>query len=124
MLSFFEGSILETGDIIIFILCLVASGVFVAMGIPCSMGLVPPNRLYGFRTRKTLQDPDVWYPTNRVAGFWGIATGIVTAVVSISTFLAGLGLPAAAWVNLFPVVVGIVGTLLHGFLEIRRVTNS
>ena len=115
---------METGDIIILILCLVASGFFVAMWIPCSQGWVRPNRLYGFRTRKTLQDPDVWYPTNRVAGYWGIATGIVAAGVSISTFLAGLGIPAAALVNLVPFMVGIVGTLTHGFLVIRRVTSD
>src|SRR5205809_2264035 len=59
---------METGDMIVFILCLVASGFFVAMGIPCSQGWVRPNRLYGFRTRKTLQDPDVWYPTNSSNG--------------------------------------------------------
>jgi len=115
---------METGDLIILILNLVASGLFVAMGIPCSMGWVPPNPLYGFRTSNTLQDPDVWYPTNRVAGFWGIATGIVAAGVSISTFYAGLGLPASAWINLVPFAVGIVGTLLHGFLVIRRVNSG
>ena len=115
---------MESGEITILILNLVASGVFVAMGIPCSMGLVPPNRLYGFRTRKTLQDPDVWYPTNRVAGVWGIATGIAAAGVSISTYFAGLRLPAAAWLNLVPWAVGIAGTLLHGFLVIRRVSSD
>ena len=77
-----------------------------------------------FRTPKTLHDPDVWYPTNRVAGYWGIATGIVAAVVSISTFFAGLGLPTAPLVNLVPFVVGIAGTLTHGFLVIGRVTRS
>ena len=115
---------METGAIIVFILCLVASGFFVAMGIPCSQGWVRPNRLYGFRTRKTLQDPDVWYPTNRVAGYWAIATGIVAAGVSMTTFFAGLGLPAAAWVDLVPFGIGIVGTLAHGFLVIRRLTRD
>src|SRR5438874_2180687 len=77
---------MEVGDIIVFVLCLVAAGVFLALGIPCSRGWVRPNPLYGFRTRKTLQDADVWYATNRVAGYWGIVTGMVAAVVSIPTF--------------------------------------
>jgi hypothetical protein len=114
---------METRDIIV-LLCLVPCGVFVAMGIPCSMGWVRPNRLYGFRTRKTLQDPDVWYPTNRVAGYWGIATGIVAAGVCIWTFFSGLGLPAAPLVIVVPFVLGIVGTYLHGLLVIRRVTSD
>ncbi len=115
---------METGDVIVLVLSLLACGLLVGLGIPCSMGLVPPNRLYGFRTPKTLKDPDVWYPTNRVAGYWGIATGIVTAGVSISTFFAGLGLPTAPLVNLVPAVVGIVATLTHGFLVIRRVSSE
>ena len=115
---------MDSGAIIILILYLFVSGFFVGMGTPCSMGLVPPNRLYGFRTRKTLHDPDVWYPTNRVAGYWGIVTGLVGACVSSATFFAGLGLPAAPLVNVIPFVVGVVGTLTHGFLVIRRVTRS
>lgn len=113
-----------TGELIVFVCGLVASGFFVAMGIPCSQGWVRPNRLYGFRTPKTLHDPDVWYPTNRVAGYWAIATGIGGAVVSVSSFLSGLGLPAVAWVNLIPFAIGIVGTLTHGFLVIRQVTQD
>jgi hypothetical protein len=115
---------METGDIIVFVLSLVGSGVFVAMGIPLSQGWVRPNRLYGFRTPKTLHDPDVWYPTNRVGGYWGIATGIVGAVVSVSTFFSGLGLLAAAWLNFVPFGVGIVGIWTHGLLVIRRVTRE
>ncbi len=115
---------METGELIVFILCLVASGVFVAMGIPLSIGLVRPNRLYGFRTRKTLEDPNVWYATNRVAGYWAIAMGIVAAGVSIVAFFAGLGLPAAPFVILVPFLVGLVGSFIHCFVVIRRVTND
>ena len=115
---------METGDIIVLVLDLLACAVFVALGIPCSQGWVRPNRLYGFRTRKTLQDPDVWYPTNRVAGYWAIATGIVAAVVSITTFFTGLGLPAAPLVNVVPFLVGIVVIWTHGLLVIRRVTTD
>ena len=114
---------MEAGDILTLLL-LIPSGVFVAMGIPCSQGWVPPNRLYGFRTRKTLQDPDVWYPTNRVAGYWAIATGIVTAGVTITTFFARLGLPAAPLATLAAFGVGIAGTFIHCFLVIRRVTRD
>ena len=88
------------------------------------MGWVPANPIYGFRTGNTLHDPDVGYPTNRVAAFWAIATGIVAAGVSTSTFYAEIGLPASAWINLVPFVIGIVGALLHGFLVIRRVTRD
>jgi hypothetical protein len=36
----------------------------------------PPNRVYGFRTPKTLSSPGIWYPVNRIAGWWTIAAGV------------------------------------------------
>ncbi|HEV3116595.1 MAG TPA: SdpI family protein [Gemmataceae bacterium] len=115
---------METANVIIFVAYLVASAFFVAIGIPCSQGWVPPNRLAGFRTRATLQDPDVWYAANRVAGYWSIATGIVVAVVSIATFWAGLDVPTAPLVNVVPCLVGIGVILTHGFLVIRRIRRE
>lgn len=37
-------------------------------GIPMALGMVPPNRYYGYRTRKTMASADVWYRANRIAG--------------------------------------------------------
>lgn len=115
---------MDSAQVVIFVACLFSATFFVAIGIPCSQGWVPPNRLAGFRTRKTLQDPEVWYAANRVAGYWSIATGIVVAAVSVSTFWAGLDLPTAPLVNLVPCLVGIVAILTHGFLVIRRVSRE
>jgi uncharacterized membrane protein len=39
------------------------------LSIPLAIGVIPRNRLYGFRTRRTLADDAVWYPVNRLAGF-------------------------------------------------------
>src|SRR5690349_19658958 len=111
------------GDILVLPL-LIPCAVFVAMGIPLSMGKVPPNRLYGFRTRKTLQDPVVWNPTNRVAGYWMIATGFAAAAVTITTFFTGLGLPAGPLVILVPFVVGMVVAYIHCLAVIRRLTTD
>jgi uncharacterized membrane protein len=40
----------------------------IALSIPMVLGKIPPNRFYGFRTRKTLSNPEVWYRANRLAG--------------------------------------------------------
>jgi uncharacterized membrane protein len=40
-----------------------------ALAVPLALKLVPPNRLYGFRTAATLADREVWFRVNRVAGF-------------------------------------------------------
>jgi hypothetical protein len=41
---------------------------FTALGIPLKRGKVPPNMWYGFRTRKTLSNEDIWYAVNRATG--------------------------------------------------------
>jgi uncharacterized membrane protein len=39
------------------------------VAVPLVAGLIPRNRLYGFRTAKTLSDDGIWYRVNRLAGF-------------------------------------------------------
>lgn len=45
--------------------------IFVVLSVPLVLGLVPPNRFYGVRTRRTLSSRAVWLRVNRVAG-WGV----------------------------------------------------
>jgi uncharacterized membrane protein len=112
------------GDITIFVIHLVVAILLVVAGIPFGLGMVPPNSVCGFRTPKTLQSPEVWYAANRVAGWWSIVTGVALAGVAISTFFAGLGLPATPLINLVPLAVGIASTIIHGTLVIWRLTRS
>ena len=39
------------------------------VSVPLVAGLIPRNRLYGFRTKKTLSDDGIWFRVNRLAGF-------------------------------------------------------
>jgi hypothetical protein len=62
---------------------LIASGVIAAASIPLIMKFVPPNRLYGFRTPRTLSNPEVWFRVNHFAG-WAL---LVAAAMSASIFV-------------------------------------
>ena len=42
--------------------------IFFILSIPLALGMIPRNRLYGFRTRRTLADDATWFRVNRVAG--------------------------------------------------------
>jgi len=55
---------------VIFVLCL-----------PLVFKLVPPNRIYGFRTPKTLSSPDIWYRANVFAGYALMLAAVVTALI-------------------------------------------
>jgi len=76
----------------------VAGGLLLtAFSIPLVLGKIPPNGLYGFRVKKTLENPDAWYPANRYTGKWLLATGLLTAITAIGMyFIPGLSVDAYA----------------------------
>jgi hypothetical protein len=81
--------------LIIFVL----SGIlFMGLGWPLKQRKVPPNTLYGFRVKKTLQNPDHWYQANAHFGvrlFW---VGLITVLIC----LGGYYVP-----GLTPVIYGV-----------------
>jgi hypothetical protein len=60
-------------------------GLAVVFGIPMALGLVPPNRFYGYRTRKTLSSVEIWYRANRVSG-WCMAIAGIAALCHNALF--------------------------------------
>jgi uncharacterized membrane protein len=57
----------------------VLPGMAVVFGVPMALGLIPPNRFYGYRTRKTFSSVDVWYRANRFSG-WSLAIAGIAAL--------------------------------------------
>ena len=69
-------------------------GIYAGMGllvilicVPMILEMVPPNNWYGFRTRRTLSDPNVWYPANRIAGQYLAVAGTVIVLTTLLVFL-------------------------------------
>ncbi len=67
-----------------------------------------PNPYYGFRTRETLEDPEVWYPVNRFAGVALAAAGLVGAASAL--LLPGL---YAAGVLVLAVLLATLASYVH-----------
>ena len=53
--------------------------IIAAISLPMALRLIPPNRIYGFRTAASLASRDVWYTSNFWAGMTGVALGITGA---------------------------------------------
>ena len=45
---------------------LVVCGFIAVSCVPLILRMVPPNRLYGFRTKKTLSDSGLWYRADQL----------------------------------------------------------
>src|SRR3954452_20064527 len=68
----------------ILLLLFVCSGlILVGLSIPLIMGQIGPNPWYGFRVRRTLSDPAVWYAVNAYSAKWLLAVGIVNIVSAV-----------------------------------------
>jgi len=92
--------------------------VLIAVSIPLLMGLVPPNWVYGFRTAKTMSNPEIWYEANRHAGANLIAAGIWTMVLCGGI----VGRYGAKANTLLPLVllVMVLGSAVISLLQLRK----
>jgi uncharacterized membrane protein len=84
------------------------------VALPLIFGVIPRNRLYGFRTRKTLSDDVIWYSVNR---FTGIAIVIASAIYLAATMIWPYSRAAAdnfsVWLRhlaafAVPLIVGLI----------------
>ena len=54
------------------------------LSIPMILDRVPPNSVYGFRTPKTLSAQEIWYPANRAAGWFMLASAVITICFNLT----------------------------------------
>lgn len=57
--------------------------IFILVGIPLMRRSIAPNTLYGYRTRRTLSDPAVWYEVNAVSGKHLSILGVILVIVGV-----------------------------------------
>ena len=96
--------------------------IFIALGLPLKNGRVKPNIWYGFRTRKTLSNDDIWYTVNRVTGADMIYGG--SAILAACAVLAAVGnwLPVdAVTAILLAVTLGATAWMVFsGLAQLRK----
>ena len=79
--------------ITLMLLYAVAGIVLIAFSIPLYLGKIKPNGLYGFRVRKTIEKPEIWYLVNKYGSRWLMLTSLVVVVCAIGfTFIPGLSI--------------------------------
>jgi len=82
--------------------------VLILISIPLYLEKIGPNGLYGFRVKKTIENPELWYPVNKYASGWLMLTGVVTIIASLGLFLVpGISLDtySMACVTIFTVML-------------------
>lgn len=95
---------------------------FIALSIPLIQERVPPNSTYGFRTKKTLSDPKIWYAINRISGLDLLIAGALITLGSVAMAFLGQRLEPLQVVLalLLLMVFTLLGAALHGYIVLRR----
>ena len=100
---------------------LTASFVIGAVSVPLALGFVPPNRLYGVRTARTLADSALWYRVNRFAG----CSFLVAAAASICVFAITPALASGrSFLGLLVFLVPLFGALAAVAVYLRKITSG
>jgi hypothetical protein len=91
-----------------------------ALSIPMIKRKIPPNGLYGFRVKKTMENPEIWYPVNAYSGKWLLAASLVQALAAVvAYYIPGISLDVYAYLVLavWVVVFGIALTASIRYLN-------
>jgi uncharacterized membrane protein len=100
---------------------LVPCAIIAVASIPLMLNVVPPNRVYGFRTQQTLTNRELWFRANRFAGCsLFIASGTSAAVFAVHPEYA-LGRSA---MGLVVFLVPLAAALVASFAYVRRVSGG
>jgi uncharacterized membrane protein len=98
-------------------------GVFlIAISLPVMYDKVPPNGFYGFRTPRTMSDPNLWYPANRVAGRNMVLAGLIVIITALVVFAMQKSIhPKTAALTLLVVsLASLTGAVIHSLMALRR----
>ena len=104
----------------------VGSGLLlVLVSLPLLWGKIPPNPIYGFRVRATLENPAIWYPANRYAAKRLIWTGVVVVAAALILYrIPGLSLDRYALGCLAVFMVTLAAALIQSFRYLWSLTRS
>jgi uncharacterized membrane protein len=100
----------------------IGTGLFMALlAIPMIRGWINPNPYYGLRVKQTLEDPALWFPVNRYAGWCLFFAGIFIAAGSaVSFLLPGQSLASFSFCCLGITFVALIWAIVSSFRYLHR----
>jgi hypothetical protein len=103
-------------------LFLAVGGVIALVSVPLILGRIGPNPWYGFRVKKTRDDPAAWFAANRYAASRMLAgSGLFMAVaVGAYALLPRLGVTGYALTCLAALVVPMAVTIVQTLRYLGR----
>lgn len=107
------------GECIATALILSLGPIMIALSVPLALGKIKPNLWYGFRTAKTLSDPKIWFPANRICGKSGILVGTLLFATNVGIEFVLQG-DHALIAHVIAISVWIGVWISHGFWKLQQ----
>jgi uncharacterized membrane protein len=103
-----------------------AALLMIGLSIPFIKGRIPPNAVAGFRTAKTMSDPEIWYRANRVMGWDLLWAGVaMLAGLVLTWFLRNqVSFERIVFFNLAVVMISITALVAHGLWKLSQIGKS
>jgi hypothetical protein len=90
------------------------------LSIPLILQRIGPNPWYGFRVKKTLNDPAIWYPVNAYAAKRLLAVGLASSLAAVLLFfVSNLDLNTYALACAGVSLSGLLVTLIQSIFYLR-----
>lgn len=91
----------------------------ILISLPLVLKLVPLNRWYGFRTRKTLSNANVWYEANYKGGV-GLIVASIVALVARAIIMQNFERGTGAILSMFFLMGCMVVALVVWGVQVKR----
>ncbi len=108
----------------------IATGLtMIGLALPLFYRKIPPNHLYGFRVKRTLENREVWFAANAFAGQRLAWVGLATAVAAVVFYgllienIAAYAI-AVASVEMVGLLVAVVQSFLYLYGELGEDSGS
>lgn len=91
----------------------------IGVSVPLVLRKVPPNVIYGVRTRKTLSDPRIWYEANYRGGIAFIMAGIA-ALLCWAVLMLLMDRSTAAVAGMFTCIAAMLAATVVCLVQVRN----
>lgn len=100
---------------------IVISLLMVGISYPLIQRKIKPNPWYGFRTPRTLRDPEIWYPINEYMARRLLVSGLIMFVLAIVfAFIPNITEDGYALLWTFASMIMVGYSVIASFLYLRR----
>jgi uncharacterized membrane protein len=99
--------------------------ILAVVSLPLIANRIKPNPFYGFRVRRTLEDPEVWYKVNHYAGIQLFYAGLMISITAVGLpFIPNMSFETYSLASTVLLVVIMTVALIRSGIYLKSIGKS